>query len=287
MLNGLLKFSTSVDFSVGDVCVPGAGDPLANVKLFQNVTPGFETESTAKSKSNQQSPLQVGVIVSNMPWDKEVYLADNDGKNARKFWFTLINSKIKYQTRQSASGSYTTTTGNNRLQFYPSRDDANTLFFETLDGGFVENCYNKLYLEARGFEWRKVVPSKELKSVSNTARKDWPYYVTGDSKGTMKSYSTSGYDWFDPTFMDENSGKQIVKEYERDTTLFSKPRPWAINSTMKWSILGHLMEKRSFQAKNMCILVREAIQHPIVCCISIGVVTICSTRLRSAIAASS
>lgn len=220
MLNGLLKFSTSVDFSVGDVCVPGAGDPLANVKLFQNVTPGFETESTAKSKSNQQSPLQVGVIVSNMPWDKEVYLADNDGKNARKFWFTLINSKIKYQTRQSASGSYTTTTGNNRLQFYPSRDDANTLFFETLDGGFVENCYNKLYLEARGFEWRKVVPSKELKSVSNTARKDWPYYVTGDSKGTMKSYSTSGYDWFDPTFMDENSGKQIVKEYERDTTLF-------------------------------------------------------------------
>ncbi len=225
MLNGLLKFSTSIDFKVGDVCVPGAGDPLANVKLFQSVTPGFETEAAAKLSSNKQSPLQVGVIVSNMPWDREVYLADNDGKNARKFYFTLIENKVKYQKRTGASGSYTNTTNLETLKFYQGRDDANSIFFETQEGGFVENCYNKLYLEARGFEWRKTVPSKELKSVNNTAKKDWPYYVSGSNKGSMKSSSTSYYDWFDPTFFDENSGKKIVKEYKKDTTVYFQTKP--------------------------------------------------------------
>lgn len=224
LLNGLLKFSTSVDFKVGDVCVPGAGDPLANVKLFQNVSPGFETEASAKLTSNKQSSLQVGVIVSNMPWDKEVYLADNDGKNARKFYFTLMENNVKYQKRTGASGSYTSTTSPETLKFYQGRDDANSLFFETEEGGFVEDCYNKLYLEARGFEWRQVVPSKELKSVSNTAKKDYPYYVSGTNKGTMKT-ANKNYDWFDPTFYDENTGKKIVKEFKKDTTVYFQTKP--------------------------------------------------------------
>lgn len=225
MLNGLIKFSTSVDFKLGDVCVPGAGDPLANVKLFQNVTPGFETESAAKTSSNHQSPLQVGTIVSNMPWDREVYLADNDGKNARRFYFTLIEKNIKYQTRTAASGSYTTTTDIQTLKFVPSRDDANTIFFETQEGGFVEGCYNKLILQARGFEWRTQVTSKELQKIDNGAGKDYPYYVDGVNKGTMKSYgSTSTYGWYDPTFYDEKTKKKIVRKFQKDTTFYFKTK---------------------------------------------------------------
>lgn len=223
LLGGLIKFSSSVDFKVGEVCVPGAGDPLANVKLFQNVTPGYSTEASAKTSSNQQSPLQIGVIVSNMPWDQEVYLADDKGKNARRFYFTLIENNVKYQTRQSASGSYTTTVGMKKLKFYPSRDDDNTLFFETEEGGFAENVYSKMYLEARGFEWRQTVPAKELKANENGMGKDCPYYVSGTSKGKMKS-STSSYDWFDPTFYDEKSGKKIIKQYKKDTTLYFKTK---------------------------------------------------------------
>ncbi len=223
LLNGLLKFSTSVDFKVGDVCVPGAGDPLANVKLFQSVTPGFETEAAAKTNSNLQSPLQVGSIVSNMPWDKEVYLADEEGKNARKFYFTLIEKNVKYQTRQSASGSYYNTSGNQVLTFTASRDDANVLFFETKDGGLVPDRYSKLVLQARGFEWRTKVPDKELSYISNGQNKDYPYYVTGTNKGTMKS-SNSGYGWFDPTFYNDNSKKKIVKKYQKDSTFYFKTK---------------------------------------------------------------
>ena len=223
LLGGLLKFSTSVDFKVGDVCVPGAGDPLANVKLFQSVSPGFETEAAAKTKSNLQSPLQVGKIISNMPWDKEVYLADNDGKNARKFYFTLIEKNIKYQIKTTENGSYSNTNTIQSLKFTSSRDDANAMFFETNEGGLVEDCYNKLYLYARGFEWRQKVPTKELSKIDNGAGKDYPYYVSGPNKGTMKS-TNSGYDWFDPTFYDDKNDKKIVKQYKRDSTFYFKTK---------------------------------------------------------------
>ena len=223
LLGGLLKFSTSVDFKVGDVCVPGAGDPLANVKLFQNVTPGFESEAAAKTNSNLQSPLQVGTIVSNMPWDKEVYLADANGQNARKFYFTLMDKNVKYQIRQSASGSYYNASNNQVLTFTASRDDANVLFFETKDGGLVPDRYSKLVLQARGFEWRTKVPDKELSSISNGQGKDYPYYVSGTNKGTMKS-SNSGYGWFDPTFYNDKNNKKIVKKYQKDSTFYFKTK---------------------------------------------------------------
>lgn len=236
LLGGLLKFSTSIDFKVGDVCVPGAGDPLANVKLFQNVTPGFETENAAKTNSNLQSPLQVGKIISNMPWDKEVYLADNDGKNARKFYFTLVESKIKYQLKQTENGSYSNPSTLQTLKFTPSRDDANALFFETNEGGLVENCFNKLYLYARGFEWRQKVPTKELSKIDNGYNKDYPYYVSGPNKGTMKS-SNSGYDWFDPTFYDDKNNKKIVRQYKRDSTFYFKTKAlgYGLNNQVVYS----------------------------------------------------
>ena len=228
LLNGLLKFSTSVDFKVGEVCVPGAGDPLANVKLFQSVTPGFTTEAAATQNSNLQSPLQMGAIVSNMPWDREVYLADEEGKNARRFYFTLMENNIHYQTKTTPSGSYQNVSGDQKLVFTPNRDDANAIFFETKEGGFVEDSYSKLILQARGFEWRCKVPNKDLAKIDNGYNKDYPYYVTGTNKGTMRN-SNSGYDWFDPTFMDEKTNKKIVKQYKKDTTFFFKTKDLGTN----------------------------------------------------------
>lgn len=221
MLNGLLKFSTSVDFQLGDVCVPGLGDPLANVNLFQNVTPGFSSETIASQKSNLQSPLQMGSIVSNMPWDKEVFLADNDGKNARQFYFTLMENEITFKTKNSAKGSYVNTSGTQRLKFVPSIDEANAMFFETEDGGFPENSYNQLVLKARAFEWRTAVPDKELHSIDNEKRKDYPYEVKGVNKGKMKN-SNKGYGWFDPTFYDEKTNKKIVRKFQKDSTFYFK-----------------------------------------------------------------
>lgn len=223
LLEGLLKFSTSVDFKVGDVCVPGAGDPLANIKLFQSVTPGFESEANAKVKGHLQSPLQMGVIVSNMPWDQEVYLADKDGKHARKFYFTLMEKNVRFQSKLTESGSYRDVGTNQQLKFTPHSDDDNTIFFETKEGGFTENCYNKLVLQARGFEWRTKVEAEELRYIENGSNKDYPYYVTDYNKGTMKS-SNYGYGWYDPTFYDEKTGKKIVRQFRKDSTFYFKTK---------------------------------------------------------------
>ena len=225
MLNGLLKFNTSCDFEVGDVCVPGIGDPLANVKLFQNVTPGFETEASANTSGNRQSPLQVGTIVSNMPWNSEVFLANEDGTHARRFWFTLLDDNCEYATKiiTSTSNYWTNTTGTQRLNYKRSRNDANVILFSTQDGGLVPNCKNRLILKARAFEYRQRLSSDEA-TFANGRGKDVIY----DSiTGRVVNYNPQDkqWGWYDPTFLNEENGKTEVKTFTKDSTFFFTTTP--------------------------------------------------------------
>ena len=222
LLGGLLKFSTSCDFMLGDVCVPGAGDPLANVKLFESVTPGFEKESDAVGKSNIQSPLQIGTIVSNMPWERDVLLCDQDGANARKFRFVLIQNKCKIATKPNTQ--FVDATGSGRLKFTPSNSDDNVYLFETEAGGFEQDLVQRLTLQARGFEYRKSLQGTGLLlRVTNEKNKDVSYDV---NTGTpTNSYNTNDYAWYDPTFFDDKTKKIIVKPFKKDTTLFFKTHP--------------------------------------------------------------
>lgn len=225
LLDGLVKFSTSVDFSLGDVCVPGVGDPLANVKLFQNVTPGFPKENTAYSSSNIQTPLQTGIIVSNMPWDEDVYLVDGTGGNARKFRFVLVESTCKYYTKAKEKDSFVETQGVEKIKFTASRNDENVFLFEADQGGFVENVYNKISLHARAFEWRTPIPKSNNVSFKNGYGKDVSYNVAGVSKGKVLSETPNSktYAWFDPTWEDDN-GKITVKKFSADTNLYFKTK---------------------------------------------------------------
>ncbi|MBQ6071990.1 MAG: hypothetical protein IJK85_09610 [Bacteroidales bacterium] len=221
LLNGLLKFSTSCDFKLGDVCVPGAGDPLANVKLFENVTPGYDSEKNANNKNNLQSPLQIGTIVSNMPWDRDVLLCDQDGKNARKFRFVLIQNNCRIASKSGSQ--FVNATGNGRLRFSPSNSDDNVYLFETEAGGFEQGSMQKLTLQARGFEYRKSLQgTKDLLRVTNDKNKDVYYNISTGAPTT--SYSTSYCSWYDPTFYDEKTKKTIVKPFKKDTTLYFQTR---------------------------------------------------------------
>ncbi len=218
-LNGLLKFSTSVDFSMGEVCVPGAGDPLANVKLFQSVTPGYENENTAKESKNAISALTIGAIVSNMPWDQEIPLSDND--RTRKFRFTLLEDDCKYST--AANTQYAVVSGRNRLVFTNNKNDANSILFESEEGGFVPDVNNKLYLKARAFEWRKKLKSNEISSKG--LRSDDAYHVSGSNKGDIYN-NAPDYCWRNPTYLDEDQKKKYeIRTWTQDTTLFFKTKP--------------------------------------------------------------
>lgn len=221
LLGGLLKFSTSADFQLGDVCVPGAGDPLANVKLFQNVTPGYTSETEANRTSNLQSPLQIGTIVSNMPWDRDVLLCDQDGKNPRRFCFVLIEDNCKMATKSGSQ--FVNSTGSEMLKFTPSNSDDNVYLFETEAGGFIPNTVNRIKLQARCFERRKSLQGKsQLLRVENEKKKDVKYDVNTGTAST--TYNTESYDWYDPTFLDNKTGKTIVRPFKKDTVMYFKTR---------------------------------------------------------------
>ncbi|MBO7467677.1 MAG: hypothetical protein J6T94_08370 [Bacteroidaceae bacterium] len=44
LFGGLIKFNGSLTFEMGDVCFPDAGNPLDDVKIFEDMTPGEELE---------------------------------------------------------------------------------------------------------------------------------------------------------------------------------------------------------------------------------------------------
>jgi len=50
LFGGLIKFSGSLSFELGDVCFPDAGNPLDDIKIFEDMTPGKEL--TGKSESS-------------------------------------------------------------------------------------------------------------------------------------------------------------------------------------------------------------------------------------------
>ncbi len=210
LLNGLCKISTSVDFKAGDVCIPGADDPLANVKLFQNVSPAF-TYADANKEANIVSPFARGAIVSNMPWDEDVVLVEGQEKDAkaRRFRFVLWTPDISYQIYEGSAWK------NQKMEFERSTRDENVYYFEHEDGGFPASRWNKVRLKARAFEWRT------YNSKLTNAKTDFPYNLTTFKKKT--THSQYNCDWYDPEFNDgqtSKNAKRYSKAYSADTTFY-------------------------------------------------------------------
>ncbi len=218
LLNGLLKFNTSVDFQVGDVCVPGAGDPLANVKLFQSVTPGVESEKEATKSESPISPMALGTIVSNMPWEDEVCLSD--GKDSRRFFFRLMQEECSYKIRRTGESNLHSTLGNLQMTFERHPDDKNTYIFQCREGGFADDALNKLDLKGRAYEWRKQANPKSIGSYVGTKTDDAYDMATGKVLN-----NPTGFAWFNPLYQDTNSNnKYEVRVWTQDTTVWFKTK---------------------------------------------------------------
>lgn len=223
-LGGLVKINTSVDFTVGDVCVPGAGDPLANVKLFQNITPSFTSANDAKQKKNLVSPFDEVTIVSNMPWNEEVVLVTDNGKKstARKFKFIMWEAPYQNQISVSSINGSSFSTYSSPLEFTRSQRDANTMYFHTKEGGLPDNKMVKIRLCARALEWRTFNSNLVNASV------DFPYNLSSFVK--QNSRSSTSPDWYDPEYAIDKKHSQC-KPYLVDTTFFIGTR--GMDSTLK------------------------------------------------------
>lgn len=230
-LGGLIKINTSVDFDLGDVCVPNAGDPLANVKLLESITPSQPDVKSSNQAENMVSPFADGMITSNMPWDEDILLCDNKDENGnpidmRKFRFVLWEPYMTFGTADNGiekpsfkSVSY------DQLNFVKSRSNGNLYFFDTKEGGFYESTTHQIKLVARAFEYRKACPSCKVTDTTKYRKVDYdptdlPYDL--NTKTRMKaSLVNSDMDyWYNPTFFVANDKSRETHPFIQDTVVY-------------------------------------------------------------------
>lgn len=231
-LGGLVKINTSVDFSMGHVCVPGNSDPLANVKLFQNVTPSFNTKAEAQKADNVQSAYTTVSVVSNLPWNEPVLLcADQkygNGTTTRKFQFIIVKDQCtsKYTKRERNASEK-----NFSLKFTRNYSETNMQYFEWTSGGLPENSDIWIKLKGRAFEYRPSYTSTDKKkdeiNLSDAQRKTDYYYTLTTNGYTRQDINDdkkpSRLMWRDPVFTDNDV--TVHKSWTQDTLFYIRTSP--------------------------------------------------------------
>lgn len=225
-LGGLIKINTSVDFQLGQPCLPGATDPLANVKLFQAVSPAFPSSASAALTKNIQEPYVMGQAISNLEWGEDIILCANDRSGettSRKFRFMLYPKKCSaLYTRKGSASKYWSD-----LSFSRSDKDRTQFFFETTDGAFEPNAQYTMHLYARAFEWRRGDRNddriKKSTDYTDNAANRYTYRLTGfehvdSTKSEPGNATYERWLWRNPTNL---SGKKAVAyRYQQDTLFY-------------------------------------------------------------------
>lgn len=212
VLNGLISINTSLDFSVGDVCVPGATDPLANVNFFESISPGVGALEKANKTENYASPLSGGVIISNMPWEEEIILCteSTDGRStkARKFIFVMEKSLCQYEFVENNK----LVTHNERMNIRGYDKDNLLQIFSDKEGGFPDKTLNKWSFTARAFEYR--VPYVQKGKIIDADTKSYEWQTCTQNQETRQDELA----WYDPLY--ENDEDSLVHIFRQDTVVY-------------------------------------------------------------------
>ena len=78
LLGGLIKFNGSLTFDIGDVCYPDAGNPLDDIQIFGDVTPGSteKTQGWTDKEDDEVSCYSTLGFTTNMTIDRRLDLVD-------------------------------------------------------------------------------------------------------------------------------------------------------------------------------------------------------------------
>lgn len=82
LFGGLIKFNGSLSFEVGEVCFPDAGNPLDDVQIFEDITPGNEEKENGwDDDKNLVSPYATPGFSTNMKMFTILPLVDENRAN--------------------------------------------------------------------------------------------------------------------------------------------------------------------------------------------------------------
>lgn len=78
LLGGLIEFDRTIEVKAGNVCVPVADSPLADINIWADCTPGLDTEEEGFKLENKVSPESSIRYTTNMQLDYPIELMDEN-----------------------------------------------------------------------------------------------------------------------------------------------------------------------------------------------------------------
>ena len=223
MLGGLVKINTSVDFKLGNVCIPETPNPLINVKLFEEITPAYNTmEEATKGMITPFTPITIN---SNMPWNEDVVLctktdANGNPLDARRFKFILCAQDASFKVPNTPTGWKQSSLTTDQIIIDKDQQEPNILHITNSEGAFEGGQEFQVSLSARALEYRNHIGEKET---------DYSYTLSpsnGQSFSLTRNVCTDASTlWRDPLWIED--GKQTIQQFKVDTTFYlhTKPRP--------------------------------------------------------------
>lgn len=159
VLGGLIKISTSVQMDIGEKCTVGEEDPLAAIRILEEIQPGYSTPEEA-SRSDAESVYVIPRVTANLnlssagrdyPVDISVPPSDafpSGRVNTYKFFIKEIKH---FLTAQKLSENQS---GGRNLTYQVSSVPNSQQVSITKDGIFEENRSHAIRVVATALQWR-------------------------------------------------------------------------------------------------------------------------------------
>ena len=81
MLGGLIDFNATAELKAGEVCLPEYANPLADIKIFGDVSPGSDTKSDGWDEESKISCYSNVAFTTNMVMNKDIRIIDQNRIN--------------------------------------------------------------------------------------------------------------------------------------------------------------------------------------------------------------
>lgn len=229
VLGGLVKFESAIEMKMGNVCLPDFGNPLDDIKIFGDVTPGDDEFTDGWSQNKIASAYVSPTFTTNMKIGKHLALID-EGKTAERATSGSESSGEASASIEGAVSGGTNNAGNS----------------SDLYGKVDENTYLRTYVFLLGDEDQNVPKFKMYTHTDSTTNKggtllkevgisnpsadkeNFTIDVPSLKQNTLYSIELVGYAkevvngrLVDPVFNDEKSGwEDEEREWTQKTTLY-------------------------------------------------------------------